>query len=344
MAFAVYSAPADFARPGNAYDAALKHKSVCIVTSDTRYANVAIYRPPVFLIHGIWSGKDAWNNFNALISDSGRFDTFRADYSPTAGDSVSSNEPSVLVQLAGAIWIYGLTNQIAVIQADAVTHSMGGLIARDMMLDPTFLSSDNRLQGLIHKLITIDTPHGGSQFATRLDNAPLACKEVFAAGSHPVAGAVADLEPGSALLNSLNSSQLTPQYSHAIVGTASSGEQSASLSFWTNSGLNWKGALVDVVCQTVILGGYQSVFNGDGNDLIVSESSQQYGFTAVGTTQSPNTIHAIDPDLFPLGPDALDQVISNGNKVASSTLTNSTTVVGLLNTFITDSSFVSVKP
>jgi pimeloyl-ACP methyl ester carboxylesterase len=335
MAFAVYSAPADFARPGNTYDAALKDKFVCVSTSDGRYLSVNVYRPPVFLIHGIWGGPDDWNTFSALKSDH-RFDTLPADYHQTAGDSVSANEPGVLAQLREWLWSYELTYNIAAIQADVVGHSMGGLIARDIEADLSTHSSENRLQGVIHKLITIDTPHTGSQFATRLADFP-PCWAAFDYANHPVAGGVFDLMPGSALLTSLNSASLQVTHAHAIVGTANTNQQGAVL----NSS---DGKEIEFWCPTILSGCFGSVFNGDASDLVVSESSQQHGFATTGVTQSPNTIHVVISDLFPLGPDALDGVLSGSDRVPSTTPLNAPLVVNLLNTFITDPSFVSIQP
>jgi pimeloyl-ACP methyl ester carboxylesterase len=289
----------------------------------------------VFLIHGLWGSPDDWSNFSALISDA-RFDHTAADYHTTAGDSVSSNEPSVLSQLRAWLWSYELTHGIAAIQADVVAHSMGGLIARDMLLDPSVaFASSNRFQGIIHKMITIDTPHNGSQFAARLEVSP--CHFIFGFYNRPVAGAVADLVPGSALLTSLEEAPFQAKYAHALVGIASLDQQSAAI----NGNTAWD---LWAACPDMLNGGFQAVFNGDGNDLVVSESSQQFGFAVAGVTESQNVIHSVDSGLFPLGPDALDQVLSGSAKIPSSTLTNSTVVVTLLNTFITNAAFVEIEP
>jgi pimeloyl-ACP methyl ester carboxylesterase len=340
MAFAVYSAPEDFVRPANTYDAALKNKSVCLVTSDNRSVNIAIYRPPVFLIHGIWSGPDAWNTFMHFSPEYPdlRFDAFPADYSQTAGDSVSTNEPIVLSQLRAWIWSYELTYQIAAVQADVIAHSMGGLITRDMLLDPSFLSSQNRLKGLIHKLITIDTPHGGSQFASRLENAGPQCAIGFGIAKHPVAGGVSDLIPGSALLTSLNSGPPSI-LAHAIVGQASTTQESSSEALIGSYDLG----LIPLACPNLLGGGFEAVFGGS-SDLIVSATSQQFGFTTNAVSLSPGTIHAVISGLFEPGPDALDTNLLDGQLVPSAAPINSPKVVDLLNTPITDPSFESIQP
>ena len=57
---------------------------------------------------------------------------------------------------------------VAAIQFDVVAHSMGGDIVRTMPLIKSYLRRKSFGQGIVHKLITIDTPHLGSPVATRL--------------------------------------------------------------------------------------------------------------------------------------------------------------------------------
>jgi uncharacterized membrane protein len=57
---------------------------------------------------------------------------------------------------------------VAAVQADFVVHSMGGNVTRTMPLLPDFLQGNTYGQGIVHKLITIDTPHKGSVLATEL--------------------------------------------------------------------------------------------------------------------------------------------------------------------------------
>ena len=102
-----------------------------------------------------------------------------------------------------------------------------------MLLDSNFYLETNFVQGLIHKLITIDTPYSGSEFAGRLWQSNPVCKSGFAVFGHPVDGAVQDLIPGSALLTSLNSelpngTLFPPLLAHAIVGIASQQQETAN--------------------------------------------------------------------------------------------------------------------
>jgi len=57
---------------------------------------------------------------------------------------------------------------VAAVQADIVAHSMGGNIVRTIPHETSFLGNLTYGQGNIHKLITIDTPHLGSPLAVEL--------------------------------------------------------------------------------------------------------------------------------------------------------------------------------
>ena len=59
----------------------------------------------------------------------GRFRHYTADYSSTNGQSVTSNEIVVQAQLRQLIRSVAAEDNIAIVQADVVSHSMGGLIA-----------------------------------------------------------------------------------------------------------------------------------------------------------------------------------------------------------------------
>ena len=346
-AFAVYRAPLDFVRAGNTSDAALGERQI-VITAGSQSAHVIVIRPPVLLIHGIWADSSSWNHFSALIADS-RFNVWAADYGQSNSMEISYNESIVFGQLTVVRDMFEHQHSAAVSQVDIVAHSMGGLIARAMLQDPRFYNSSNYGSGAIHKLITMDTPHNGSEFATRLASAPILCKYLFSALDHPIDGAVDDLAPGSAFLTGLNQSTTgVGLKAHAIVGTANATQTdtaAAAITTITNIGTQ-----LIPVCQNLLAGGFQSVFNNDGNDLIVSETSQQYGFAAAGVDQSPGTIHAVVVPLFPIGPDALDETVGVALSwnpfpiVASSPPVNSPKVVDLLNTFITDLSFVGIQP
>jgi len=82
MAFAIYRAPIDFARPDNAtqttcngttnFDDLLVCRPVEIQVQDTAgntaSAVLTVVRPPVAFIHGLWDSVLTWLNFSPLVT------------------------------------------------------------------------------------------------------------------------------------------------------------------------------------------------------------------------------------------------------------------------------------
>jgi pimeloyl-ACP methyl ester carboxylesterase len=252
-AFALYRAPLDFVRQSYANDATALARTVHLsvqsganpgLTNDT---SITVLRPPVVLVHGLWDGQDAWQQFSPLIDD-GRFRIYKVDYnhpvhimsstpsySPStlakAGTSALGfdfNWSDVLQQIQSFIaddfksGMNPLGIPIAAVQADIVAHSMGGDIARYLRLKSGYLDDANYDASPIHKLITIGTPHLGTPLASQLlDPANSCVANLFAAqnlltfNSVAVAnqlfdGAVFDLEPLSSAIASLGLSSAPP--------------------------------------------------------------------------------------------------------------------------------------
>jgi hypothetical protein len=200
MAFAVYRAPIDFPR-ASGQDAGAATRSVSIqvqslVSNTTTSIPVAILRPPVILVHGIWADKTTtWNNFSPLVSDPlSRFYVEMVDYSRLVGPIQASvpafdtkvtqnvkanalgfdyNAGDVLAQIQKFIGMFRNGSnpagiQVGAVQADIVAHSMGGNIARTLPLQPTFFGAVTFGQGNLHKVVTINTPHLGTPVARDL--------------------------------------------------------------------------------------------------------------------------------------------------------------------------------
>lgn len=213
---------------------------------------------------------------------------------------------------------------VAAVQFDIVGHSMGGLVTRAFALQKSYLSDANYHEGIVHKLITIDTPHEGSAFAQRLEESNLICRSLW---PYKVGQAVMDLIPGSSLLTKLTSSGKQLLMAHAIVGAASPDQASVALSNWN---------LADsLACPNLLpADGFVGVFNGEASDLIVSVSSQSstaVGFSLDSITTTSSVIHALDTTLFTLGPDALNRLLQ-GNTFRRADGSNPQEVIRLLNT------------
>jgi pimeloyl-ACP methyl ester carboxylesterase len=289
--------------------------------SDNTSSNlpIIILRPPVVMVHGLWDNWTTWKNFKPLVSPTGtidrRFYIGRVSYDhpvpifssdpPYTQDQLQKatanslgfafNAPTVLAQTDYWIGNFKQSNNpvglpAAAVQADIVAHSMGGDIARTMVLQAGFLSNNTFGQGPIHKLITIDTPHLGSPLASTLlspqerggcienDVLPFVGHFVFNdvsfGGSQDISGAMADLAPSSAALQQIAKPGVRALPSALIAGVYT------SLSALDTSG---RAELLRVTCGTLAgdplakeltSSGWPSIFSGEDNDAIVPLSSQ----------------------------------------------------------------------
>jgi pimeloyl-ACP methyl ester carboxylesterase len=200
MAFAIYRAPKNFSRAGLDDSAVSRNVTLQVSCPDnsgsptTASTSVLSARPPVVLVHGLWSDPTAWDNFNPLATpDSSigdhRFFVRRANFSnPVSGITASTptysssvlqsirqnalgfayNAPFVLETIQSDIMDFKNRFNVAAVQADVVGHSMGGDITRAMVSLPNFASDDTYGFGPVHKLITVGTPHLGTPLAAQL--------------------------------------------------------------------------------------------------------------------------------------------------------------------------------
>ncbi|MBL8227367.1 MAG: alpha/beta fold hydrolase [Bryobacterales bacterium] len=335
MAFAVYLSPLDFVRDSGDNSAAVRSVNVSAKLPSQAGpigAEVKITRPPVVLLHGIWSNSETWaffaplvRSFRPLVGDE-RWNILLANYQGTAAASVLNNSVVVRQQILEFLASVRRSTSVAVSQVDIVAHSMGGLIVRAMASKDIYRSRDTFREGFVHKLITIDTPHSGSAFAARLLGTSVDCRSAFTyVGQKRVGDAVRDLAPNSDLLQRLRTSTV-PLRTHTAVGIASFNQEvSASLDFNRANG-GW----LATVCSTLLpTGSFRAVFQED-SDLIVSASSQR----GTGLTPNPSSsfvrgspttsehdpiVHTMIPDLFRVGPDALGRSLQGNDYFASPT-------------------------
>jgi pimeloyl-ACP methyl ester carboxylesterase len=127
--------------------------------------SLTIIRPPVLLIHGIWSSKLTWNQGNWFRSGS-YYVTKTMNYQGTNASSFSVNFPAVQTAVkSGLDAVHDLGAGFAATQVDVVGHSMGGLLTRLYAESDNFERPDNFDEGDIRRLVTLDTPHFGASLA-----------------------------------------------------------------------------------------------------------------------------------------------------------------------------------
>ena len=311
--FALLTSPIDFVRKDQAEDL-LKGfydpRKINIKTSYTfddgeiikSVQKIELHRPPVILLHGLHSKRTPWKW--KVINDP-RFFVEIPDYELSNGDSFIDNVPKVRKFISDAIHQLRYSN-IAATQADVFGHSMGGLLLRlysTNELDSyktNFIRRDNFEQGDIHKLITVNTPHYGSQVSTLMvdyDNNETYSgwigrlfskywdKEIRCMNC----GAVRDLRPDSEILRLLNSKKVSLPV-HAFYGVNGDSADSPSGYGTTKRNLIKIGGLAALKCID-----YKpsNLFFGT-NDAVVSAVSQRGGLhdDAVTIAYGGNGLHS----------------------------------------------------
>lgn len=280
QAFAVYLVPEEFNRGG---DQGLGERPVTFkarfipdngdeVESELPFRLV---RPPVVLIHGLWSSPSTWSF--GLVTDP-RFEITVADYEATHARRFATNllVPSRFIREA----VEKLRSQgIAVTQADLAGHSMGGILSRNHVGRASYENDANFDQGDVDKLVTLNTPHTGSPLANVLIGVRAILPQFLLDklrdfGKAIDEGAIDDLAKGSAAIDAI---QQTPVPSHALVGIGGSDLVGDALTL-APGGLGILFKVLNFVDDNT------DIFAGIQHDLIVGRSSQEGGLPSSAIT------------------------------------------------------------
>ena len=206
--------------PFNGYEITLTAETPDGATGDT---TLQLYRPPVLLVHGLWSDSHMWDKMvQWLTGDS--FTVYTVDY-----PNVDSPARVAIMEFAGKVQSIKqeyLAQGINASSIDVIGHSMGGVVARHYI---------NQYQGSpevdINTLITVGTPHKGSPWPqvyydwvnarSKLGIGLLIAQHYLPKGSMGKMGpALSALMPGSSFIQQLNSQPLNPHVDYyAICGT-----------------------------------------------------------------------------------------------------------------------------
>ena len=247
-ALALYRAPRNF--DGNDTGRLASRTARLVVTGVAQPITLTIVRPLVVFVHGTFADNDAWadfplwrdsanevSDFPSTLPLAGPFSADRISFSwiSNATGNVLDNAETILPQLVRAIRDWGQATGTAATQADVVTHSFGGFIARQVAqtqpdaspLTPdalrNFRSAINWGHGSIHKLITLAATHRGSAeanataFLNENGNFPGVPRSVAClVGAYIDRGALRDQMVLSQALRLLGR---TPVPGHAIVGS-----------------------------------------------------------------------------------------------------------------------------
>jgi uncharacterized protein (TIGR03437 family) len=159
-------------------------------STSTGVQNVLVLRPPVILVHGIWDDPNGWKNWKDFygnpdddgcpklpLADSEPF-VCRIDYSGFSSASLITIAPIINRQINSQILSFSRKREVAAVQADIIAHSLGGLAVRTLPqcggtfpdCSIAYRTSSNYLEGNVHRLVSIATPHLGTHIADILAN------------------------------------------------------------------------------------------------------------------------------------------------------------------------------
>ncbi|MDE2503651.1 MAG: alpha/beta fold hydrolase [Burkholderiales bacterium] len=265
-------------------------------------STLTVVRPPVVLIHGLWSDPGTWANAVWDRNPNSSYFLDRADYKSTNASHFSVNYPLVQGFVADGLQLARDAGYAAT-QVDVVGHSMGGLLTRLYAGSPAFQQPENFNKGDVRRLVTLDTPHDGSNLANLIVSMS-ANSAVFRAigyllpgvrnafGGTPVfnQGAVCDLAENSPALTALAGGTNLPAQVISATGGAPGAPSGGA--YMTPLEVMLDAPCTSLFCSYIPYLFPQDVANGyrfrQANDQIVSLSSETGG---LGGINFANYVH-----------------------------------------------------
>jgi Secretion system C-terminal sorting domain/PGAP1-like protein/Fibronectin type III domain len=124
-----------------------------------------VVRPPILCLHGIWSSGEMYNDFKRYLIDSAGYRDYMVGTPSYPNDKSFTDNQFVARNEAANLLLQCADNNFSAGKVDIVSHSMGGILSR------IFLQS-TAYEQTINKLITVNTPHAGSQLADLVRSSP----------------------------------------------------------------------------------------------------------------------------------------------------------------------------
>lgn len=173
--FALYRSPPDFNRGG---DETARSRTATINMAFTptsggavnQSVTLGIGRPPVVVIHDLWSNCTSWiDNTGSIMSSNippqnQPFTVSCASYDATSQKGLLANRTFVAEYVTQALEKQRQTG-VAATQVDVIGHGLGGVLARRYVEEPSFARFDNFNAGTFNRLILMHTPNLGMRFA-----------------------------------------------------------------------------------------------------------------------------------------------------------------------------------
>ncbi len=230
---------------------------------------VKFYRPPVVMVHGLWSDPTAYLDMNDYLLGSMEYEPDqlnRVDYKSTNDEAFSINWQKVSSAVSEMILRSPSCGKV-----DVVCHSMGGILTRYYLKSPLFSSNND-----IRRVITCNTPHAGSQMANWLldptQYGTTVAAQLGKAGMNCYGGAVSDLRVGQPIINNIAYSSINGDAVVHAIQTSESLLYNIFSTSITYSGLaSLYAAMALGGCGTLFL---EDIFDNPVHDYIVAEESQ----------------------------------------------------------------------
>jgi uncharacterized repeat protein (TIGR01451 family) len=250
-------------------------------------ATITMVPPPLLLVHGIWSSASGAGfsagaqGFYDWITGFYPSQTIIAPVDYGAFNYKSFDDPSiqgVLLQTMGDTLARAAGEGVAARTVDVVAHSMGGLVTRYFLSQNGAAGNPALLAHPVHQLITVGTPHLGSQLAKTLvdnKNAPVIVSYLPTVALWCLSGTctlgsvmsmlgdTVDTGAQSLAPNSSQLQRLLPSSYYAIEGVASSPSCTEGL--------------LNLLINAFVPGKTVQSLLGTPHDTIVAESSQIAG-------------------------------------------------------------------
>ncbi len=251
---------------------------------------IQIYNLPVVMIHGLWADRSSFREMEYYLINTGRYDQsqlYRADYQSTNDREFSHNFDVPRIAIDQALG-QSLKEFMAVTKVNLVSHSMGGLLARQFFQAVQYPFYNN-----IAKIITCNTPHQGSQMANwLLDTGSAAgtkAKGLLAElGMSSTKGAVEDLGVTSSEIAKIQNGSLNRAGQVCSISTVQNHQVSIPSNISSINIFTYIAAQLATVCLNNYLG---DIFDSPDSDLVVALESQTGGLTGQNTDVYNNQKH-----------------------------------------------------
>lgn len=271
-----------------------KELYIQIVNSHTsfNYGSIIVkcFRPPIAMIHGLWSDMSAFSKMKEELISSGNYQDYQIhpyNYQSTNDASFSSNSdvlPNAIKQCFSAL----LEEDISCGKVDIVCHSMGGILTRNYLKYPLYSVNND-----IRRVITCNTPHAGSQMANFLLDPTQYGTQIASLlnfnGMNCDGGAVSDLRVGQPTINSVAYGSINGDAKVHSIQTF--GDIGPIVFGFSPINMSVTGLAIGMIVKSCGNAFLNDVFDSPEHDIIVAAESQRGGLSGTHISGIYQQVH-----------------------------------------------------